>query len=827
MQYLNTRHNQESWKWLMYPKSLLARPLLKGGTTGILFTLQGISVGFLSLLIMPVWAWVGYVDDVNGASTDFYLNGQKGRIYIGKQLNQGDKIQVLKKGASVKLLLGNESVYLTYTHKHPYTVPTPPPPKNGFLKVARHWLKGLFQFDDATTKAMTRGGSCQQKTPTPLSIPLLQVEKNAKLLEGERQLYVGWSGGYPPYQVQIHRFINGKKTEVKNLRTTFTQTCSSLLEVALKQWVFKKGELYQLKIIDAHQQSIQGQFRVVPDFQDPRWRWSPKETEELRTSSFLRAIWLARQGYGEWNLEAYQQVGRLKTHSARLIKRGLAEEGIPLSINQHALVVGINQYQYADNRKLFHLEGAVNDALLLQKVLRRADVQLPNRRVLLDNEATRGAFDRAWQDMLKTANPGDTLILTFSGHGGQQTDAPPLGEEDGKDETLLFHDFNPRNSTQGRITDDELYELFKNASAYNIVVVVDACHSSGMVRSVVRPSGRIRYGGFWQIESPSLSRSTSSKSDNDDNILPNVTLITAVERDSLKVPETIIDNNRHGALSWYFAKALQGKADGNQNGFLERHELSTFLREKVSNQMNNMQKPKVLPRADTKGIIRIVKLPISRVSSDIAIVVKPGNVPHGLKHVHLVKSSQTFDLLFAVNKQQTEVFNNTGDKVTTLPTVAVNRWQQIIDKERLLKVLTTQFDMRLQPIHITLREGDKLHKKGEVLHFNIEPGDKQEGLNALTLFDLAGNGELQFLYPLSIFNNPAVIRRFPYTSPPMQVTPPFGGDDLVAVLCEKPATDLHNLLEETQPNIPNPNTILSLMNNNRCQVGQYAFFSSE
>jgi hypothetical protein len=808
MQYLNTRHNQEGWKWLIY--------------------LQGILVGFLSLLIMPVWAWVGYVDDVNGASTDFYLNGQKWGIYIGKQLNQGDEIQVLKKGASVTLLLGNESVYLNYTHKHSYIVPNPSPPKSGFLKVARHWLMALFKSDDATTKVMTRGEGCQQKIPNPLlSIPLLQVEKNAKLLKGKRQLYVGWLGGYPPYQIQVHRFINGKKTEVTNLRTTFTQTCSSLLEVALKQWLFKEGELYQLKIIDAHQKSAQGQFRVVSNSQNPRWRWTSEKVKELQASPILQAIWLAQQGHGEWRLEAYQQVGMLKTHSARLIKRGLAEEGIPLNTKQHALVVGINQYQYANNRKLPNLGGAVNDARLLQKVLRRADVQLPNRRVLLDNEATRGAFDRAWQDMLKAANPGDTLILTFSGHGGRQTDAPPLGEEDGKDETLLFHDFNPINSTQGRITDDELYELFEKASAYNIVVVVDACHSSGMVRSVERPLGLIRYGGFWPVKSPSLSRSTLSKSDNDDNVLPHVTLITAVEHDSLTVPETSFADNEHGALSWYFAQAFNGSADSNQNGFLERHELSTFLREKVSNQMNNMQKPKVLPKADTKGIIRIVKLPIPRVSSNVAIVVKPGNAPHGLKHVRLVKSSQSFDLLFAVNKQQTEVFNNTGDKVTTLPTATVNRWQQLIDKERLLKVLTTQFDMRLQPIHITLREGDKLHKKGEVLHFNIEPGDKQEGLNALTLFDLAGNGELQFLYPLSKFNNPAVIRRFPYTSPPMQVTPPFGGDDLVAVLCEKPAIGLHNLLEETQPNIPNPNTILSLMNNNRCQVGQYAFFSGE
>ena len=93
---------------------------------------------------------------------------------------------------------------------------------------------------------------------------------------------------------------------------------------------------------------------------------------------------------------------------------------------QHALVVGINQYQDADGYYLKNLEGAVNDALLLRDTLRRAQVNLPDKRVFLDAKATRAAFVRAWRDMLKRAQPGDTLILTFSGHGGQQQDIPPL-----------------------------------------------------------------------------------------------------------------------------------------------------------------------------------------------------------------------------------------------------------------------------------------------------------------------------------------------------------------------------------------------------------------
>ncbi len=211
-------------------------------------------------------------------------------------------------------------------------------------------------------------------------------------------------------------------------------------------------------------------------------------------------------------------------------------------------------------------------------------------------------------------------------------------------------------------------------------------------------------------------------------------------------------------------------------------------------------------------------------------MVEHARAPEGLKQVRFVNSFQTFDLLFALNNQKIDVFNNTGDKITTLSATKIrNRWQRLIDKERLLKILETQFDMRLKPIRITLREGDKLHKKGEKLHFLIEPSDKQQGLNALTVFDLAGNGELQFLYPLTDkkFNNPLVIQKFPYTSPPMEVISPFGGDDLVVLLCEKLTTGLHILLKETQPNIPEPNTILSHLHNNTCQVGQYAFFSGE
>ncbi|MDM8558527.1 caspase family protein [Candidatus Parabeggiatoa sp. HSG14] len=499
---------------------------------------------------------------------------------------------------------------------------------------------------------------------------------------------------------------------------------------------------------------------------------------------------------------------------------------IPVLAAQHALVVGINQYQHVNK-----LEGAVNDALLLWDVLRHLQVQLPDNRVLLDNQATRATFFKAWQDMLKHAKPGDTLILSFSGHGGQKPDGDPIDEKDHKDETLLFHDFNVYDSSKGYITDDEIYGLFQEADAYKIVFLVDACHSSGMVRSTERPSGKFRSGGFWNIKLAMPALLLPTRGD-DRKPLPHVTLITAVEHELLKVPETVLDNKAHGALSWFFAQALNGKADSDKNGHLERHELEHFLREKVSNHMNNMQRPKLLPRADLQSVVKISrsKTSPSPYPSHIAIVIENGRMP-GLNHIQLVNSWQTFDLLFKVEKNGTEVFNNTGDKVTHLPNNALSLWQRVIDKERLLKVLETQFNMRLKPINITLRDGNKTYKKGEIRHFSIEPTDKQGGLNALTLFNLAGDGELQFLYPLSEYRDPKIVKHFPYRLPPMKVAKPFGGDDLVAVLCKKPATGLHGLLnsylKKNKRPLPTPEQLLRQLRNNTCQVGQYAFFSSE
>jgi hypothetical protein len=334
-----------------------------------------------------------------------------------------------------------------------------------------------------------------------------------------------------------------------------------------------------------------------------------------------------------------------------------------------------------------------------------------------------------------------------------------------------------------------------------------------MMRGVRRNTGRKRTGKYNII--PHLVPPSNEADEN--NQLSHVTHITAVSSDSLVVQETSF-GKKHGALSWYFAKALNGEADRNKNRYLEPDELENFLVEKVKDKMNNQQTPKV-KTGDQQVGIKLRSLVVEASDSIINIKIKNTNPPRNLKHIRKVSSG--YDLLFEGFNNRVRVFNNTDDEVSHF--TDSKAWQQIINKHSLLKGLANRFDMQLKPIKIKLKEGDGIHKQGERLHFSIEAGDYREGLKALTLFNLAGDGTLQFVYPLAEYADSYMINKFPYKFPPLKVKPPFGGDNLVAILCRQPAYGLHRLLKYNK--IPTIEQVMARLNANSCQIGQYGFFT--
>lgn len=103
--------------------------------------------------------------------------------------------------------------------------------------------------------------------------------------------------------------------------------------------------------------------------------------------------------------------------------------------------------------------------------------------VILLNERAQAAeilsSIRAAKDVLRS---GDSLLVTFAGHGGQVPDTNG-DEPDGMDETWCAYD--------RQIVDDELYGIFGLfRRGVRILVVSDSCHSGTVIRSG-RPRGGV------------------------------------------------------------------------------------------------------------------------------------------------------------------------------------------------------------------------------------------------------------------------------------------------------------------------------------------------
>lgn len=102
-------------------------------------------------------------------------------------------------------------------------------------------------------------------------------------------------------------------------------------------------------------------------------------------------------------------------------------------------------------------------------------------RKLLTAAATRAAVLGELDTLVHELAGGDTLIISYSGHGGQAPDRN--GEEDdGLDETWCLYD--------GQLLDDELYRAWaKFEPGVRIAVFSDSCHSGSVIRNMMRSRG--------------------------------------------------------------------------------------------------------------------------------------------------------------------------------------------------------------------------------------------------------------------------------------------------------------------------------------------------
>jgi metacaspase-1 len=135
--------------------------------------------------------------------------------------------------------------------------------------------------------------------------------------------------------------------------------------------------------------------------------------------------------------------------------------------------LGLNRVDPVHYGGTFPLGGCHNDANDMAAIARAAGYQ-PT--VLLDGDATATRLTNALRAAERGLSSGDTLLLTYAGHGAQVRDEN-ADEDDRLDETWVLYD--------RMLLDDEIYAaLARFARGVRVLVISDSCHSGSIARKV-------------------------------------------------------------------------------------------------------------------------------------------------------------------------------------------------------------------------------------------------------------------------------------------------------------------------------------------------------
>ena len=461
-----------------------------------------------------------------------------------------------------------------------------------------------------------------------------------------------------------------------------------------------------------------------------------------------------------------------------------------------ALVIGIDAYQHVTP-----LKGAVSDAQDVAQALRQLGVT--DLTLRLNQEVTRERLTQDWRDLLARSQSGDTLVLTYAGHGSQDPERVPGNEEDGKDEVLVLAGFEPKGpGTRERLIDDELYQWFREANdrGLELLFVADACHSGTLTRGVDPRAGggRVRYSSYTITDDQlDLELTTPATSGSGEDDLPRLTFLAGAQENQT-VPEIdLLDTQGHhslrGALSWAFARALEGQADQDGDGKLTRDEINRFVRENVRALAESRQTPNLLPMTDGDRIV----LPVAAATRSAALAIQwpevririraadersAAKLAEELTGITRVDDGEDADLIIDMGARQ--AISGQGDVLArdllrpALQTV-VDKWSGLekLKFERLGDRLT----MRVLP-------NDGSHHQGQEIAFEID------GIHLpyLVFFSLSGDGTLNFHYTLP--DDPETVPTGRPVSVSFKVTPPYGADHIIAVASDQSLGELAALL---------------------------------
>jgi hypothetical protein len=283
---------------------------------------------------------------------------------------------------------------------------------------------------------------------------------------------------------------------------------------------------------------------------------------------------------------------------------------IPTNAQDRALLIGIDKYQNASQ-----LVGSKQDAKDMQQFIKSVwGYQNHQIRILTDAQATRQAILNAFDNwLIKGSRRGDKILFYFSGHGSHTTDRNG-DESDGYDEFLLPVDF-PR-----MITDDEINARLRRLKGRQVMVVIDACHSGTITRSIANPT--IKVPVFSHL--PKLTRGVHIKPyiqrDGFIATQQNIIAYSAVAPNQVALVD-VEKKPYRGVFTSRFIEGIKNKrADNNKDGKVTHAELLDYIRQKSQAYCDRRswqcRLGNLSPQLETKSEILTADISTWKVSTD-------------------------------------------------------------------------------------------------------------------------------------------------------------------------------------------------------------------
>jgi hypothetical protein len=484
----------------------------------------------------------------------------------------------------------------------------------------------------------------------------------------------------------------------------------------------------------------------------------------------------------------------------------------------HALIVGVDAYHHVTP-----LKGADADARDIATSLRQigvADITL-----LLDEEADRESILRVADSLRSRLRPGDLVILSIAGHGAQEPERIKGSEQDGKDTVFLLAGFDTAGEgTKQRFLDKEFNHLIKTfeAAGARVLFVADTCSGGGLAREV-DPRAELSYRSVptYKITDDELKPITTPTDAFATALNFDKTIFLAAADKNSKAPEIKVPgiDGYRGALSYAFARAMDGAADIKGDGKITIKELFDYVHQ-VTYQLSDQRQNIVSASAPN---LDVATEPVIQISRSVTILNPP---VLSLKQPATPRprdSVQAWGLSLPLSPVRIAALDNNNARLagltpleTKYETVLSTQYPEliwdaqsgdvisggdvvargvdkadlpaIIDRAATVRALKQIAARSVQPVRLI--PDARLHHGGTQVEVEVDQLDDR----ALALFNIAGDGTVQLLYP----HNDSDARVFDRSKYRIQiyVLGPYGADQIVAVTMPHYIGDLEQALRK-------------------------------